>query len=128
MLITSLIIWYITHLVSFFYNTNNKEIIKIPVIIIIVTVFSTILEFLWVYGFIKFKLFAYTTAISLWSLNIICFFIYFLYNINGMTIFDLIYISIILIFLQLLRNALFPEINFWGNVRMDKTLKYIFSS
>jgi uncharacterized membrane protein len=68
-------------------------------------------------GFLRFKLFYYTTAVSIYTLYLI-WVIYnlIIYPISLLLIVWSIGIVLTLLYLILIRKRLFPNINFWGNV------------
>ncbi len=85
------------------------------------------LMILFAQGFYKYKLFYYTTAVSLYSLLIpYSVFVILFVRTSGNLLLELIITIINLLFIYLLRANIFPNINFWGNVKKDENKNYIF--
>lgn len=94
-------------------------------------IFMTIISIvyvLFIYGFIRFRLFAFTTAVSLYTIVLVLSIYNLIFHPHSIQTIILISNIITLIFLHLLRKKLFPEITFWGNVKTDKEKKYVFST
>ena len=93
-------------------RTDSQFILSwgVKVIFIIIVIF-------FINGFLRFKLFYYSTAVSLYSLYLLMVIYNFIvYPISA--IFLIVQIGIVLtfLFLYLLRKQIFPNIGFWGNV------------
>ena len=111
---------------SSLYVTFKHDLFTFPVIFVTSLIVGLTLAFIW--GFLKYKLFAYTTAISLCSLSFISITINLFYTPDLQTAVSFIHTIITITFLHFLRKNLFPEITFWGNVRSDKDKEFKFSS
>lgn len=80
-------------------------------------IFAGIASVFFIIGFLRFKLFYYTTAVSLYSLVMLrVIYNLFAYTISLLLIVSSIGIVLTLLYLILIRKLLFPNINFWGNV------------
>lgn len=79
---------------------------------------AVIISVFFVNGFLKFKLWYYTTAVSYISLILFVFVYYWLvYPFSNILLLSSINTIATLIYLVLLRKGLFPNINFFGNVK-----------
>jgi hypothetical protein len=79
-----------------------------------------ILAIYFIIGFIQFKLFYYTTAVSLYSLYLLLIIYNLLvYPITSILIISSVGTIITFIYLYLLRNRIFPNIDLWGKVKKE---------
>ncbi len=89
-------------------------------------IFVLFLSFLFINGFLHFKLWWYTTAISYYSLWVILIIYYwFTFPLSNILIISSISTIVLFLYLYFLRMKLFPNINFWGKV-IKVNGKYLF--
>lgn len=108
------------------YVTFKHNLLAFPVLFVAALILGLTIVF--IFGFLKYKLFAYTTAISLCSLSFISIAINLFFTPDLQTAVSFVHTIITIMFLHFLRKNLFPEITFWGNVRSDKEKVFKFSS
>lgn len=117
-------------IISIFFGVINFSFIvqkEYFVITLMAALIIWCLMILFAQGFYKYKLFFYTTAVSLYSLLIPYSVLVILFvRTSGNLVLELLITIINLLFIYLLRANIFPNINFWGNVKKDKNKNYIF--
>ena len=88
-----------------------------PILFWIGRVIVLIIAIFFVNGFLRFKLFYYTTAVSLYSIYLLLVIYNLLvYPITTILLISQIGIVVTFMFLYLLRKQIFPNIGLWGNV------------
>lgn len=86
-----------------------------------------VVHILFIVGFLRYKLAYFTTAVSLYSLFLfLVIHGWIVYPFSGMLVLQTLDVVFTLLFLALLRKSIFPNINFWGNVKKGVNKNYIF--
>ena len=94
----------------------------------VLRIFVSAISILFIVGFLRFKLFYYTTAVSIYSFYLLTMvYLWLVYPISFILILSSISNMVTLIYLYLLRKQVFPNIDFWGNVKKENGY-YIFST
>ncbi|MEW6196758.1 MAG: hypothetical protein AB1521_16550 [Bacteroidota bacterium] len=76
-----------------------------------------IIAIFFIIGFLQFKLFYYTTAVSLYSLYLVLLlYNFFVYPISLLLIISSVGTVVTFVYLYLLRKRIFPNISLWGTV------------
>jgi len=95
---------------------------------LIFVIIASIIYVLFIYGFVRIKLFAFTTAVSLCTIGLVLSLYNLFYHPHSIQTLNFIGNIITLIFLHLLRKKILPEITFWGSVKTNKEKNYVFST
>ena len=95
---------------------------------LIFVIIASIIYVLFLYGFVRIKLFAFTTAVSLYSIGLVLSLYNLYFHPHSIQTLGFIGNIITIIFLHLLRKKIFPEITFWGSVKTNKEKNYVFST
>ena len=99
-----------------------------PVFYWILRAVISLISILFIVGFLRFKLFYYTTAVSIYSINLLSLvYLWLAYPISSILVISSVGNIITLIYLYLLRKQIFPSIDYWGNVK-EKNGNYVFST
>ncbi|MEW5843109.1 MAG: hypothetical protein AB1775_07580 [Bacteroidota bacterium] len=100
---------------------------KLVAAVWVVSVLFYIISILFIAGFLRYKLTYFTTAVSLYSLFLLLVIHgWIVYPFSGMLVLQTLDVVLTLLFLVLLRKSIFPNINFWGNVKKGVNKNYIF--
>lgn len=123
LLILLTLINFLQGILNYTANANHYTIVHLISVIIV-----SIIYILFLYGFARIKLFAFTTAVSLYTIGLVLSLYNLFFHPHSIQTLSFVGNIITLIFLHLLRKKIFPEITFWGSVKTDKEKKYIFST
>ena len=100
---------------------------KSAALVWVVTVFFYIICIFFIAGFLRYKLAYFTTAVSLYSLFLFLeIHGWIIYPFSSILVLRMLDVVLTLLFLVLLRKSIFPNINFWGNVKKGVNKNYIF--
>lgn len=114
------LIFVIETYISFNQTGNIKFLIEL--------ILGTVISFTFIVGIYKYKLFFYSTLITLGILGIILNLFYLIIGVYSLNYLWLaVYDLIMIIYIFQVRKNIFPDVNFWGNAIKGKEGKYIFS-
>ncbi|GEM_PF-3106540 len=84
-------------------------------------------KILFLYGFLKYKLIFYSTAVILYTIYSPILLLILLSNrMKGSIFLELLLATFTWLFIHLLKSYIFPNINYWGKIKTDRYLDYIF--